>query len=226
MRRVWHLNNYAYIFYRSTVEKILCGHNLGNVLDAGCGSEGSISFLLEQIVGVDVSRRNISQIHKTKQGDFLVASLTYLPFKQEVFDTVICADVLEHLKEKRLVLEEIARAMHANARLIGSTSNLLNPLMLLDSSCSILSKLLAKYVGQNYERNSRLTPRALLKLFRDAGFEVRLSIYGFPPFQPWLYEFSNRKLPWFAHVWIIFDRLTKKKPLNQLKETIVFEAVK
>jgi 2-polyprenyl-3-methyl-5-hydroxy-6-metoxy-1,4-benzoquinol methylase len=221
MKRFWHLGRYRYAFYRFTIEQ--CFRNRRDlVLDAGCGSRGSLQQQVSRLVGVDILRENIRKIRQTKQGDFLVASLTHLPFRPSVFDAVVCVDVLEHIKQKKQVVEEFAKVSRMKANLVGSTTNLLNPFMLFDSFSSYPSKALVKYVGQHYERHSRLTPKSLVRTLSNAGYSLRMSFYGEPPLQPWLYEFSNKKVPWYAHIWILFDRL----PLKFLKEDIVFVAVK
>jgi ubiquinone/menaquinone biosynthesis C-methylase UbiE len=221
----WHLGTYHYIFYRYVVNQVFQRRSSHITLDAGCGDKGSILTSVEHLVGVDISTNNILTICKTKQGDFIVASLTHLPFRPEVFDMTVCVDVLEHVTEKKSVFAEIARVSRQGAHFVGSTSNQLNPLMLLDSLLPSLSKILAKYVGdKNYERHSRLNVGTLPRMMKDAGFDVYLSLFGFPPFQPWVYECSNKKLPWFSSVWILLDKLTNHA--RSLKETMVFEAVK
>lgn len=225
-RFYWHLGNYRYVFYRSVLKACFQKKNSGIVLDAGCGEYASIrDYPIHHLVGIDRNKQNLLKSHAKRKGNYVLADLTYLPFKLDVFDTILLVDVLEHVQKKESCLKELSKVAKLGTRLIGSTTNLLNPLMMLDSLSIIPKQSLIKYIGKDhYDRDSRTTPKTLLYLLRQAGFNVHLSLFGFPPFQPWLYENSDRKLPWYAYIWILLDKLTNH--FRSLKETMVFEAVK
>ncbi len=96
------------------------------VLDLGCGEgrHAITAYLLEAVesVGVDLS---IDDLKTTRQrfGEFArpndctrslvvsVADGARLPFGDNAFDKVICAEVLEHIPDYRGVLREIARVL-------------------------------------------------------------------------------------------------------------------
>ena len=239
-QKFWHLGNYCYVFYRFILEQ-LCQQQFKHpciLLDAGCGPRiSSVSHVPENIfvIGIDISRRNVVESHrKAKEKGygnfgFTVSSITSLPFRPMTFDLTICVDVLEHVQADQKAIEEISWVCKPGAEFIGSTSNLLNPIMMFDSFMpkSVTETLTGKFAGEHYERHSRTNFGKLTQSLDRADFEVcDIRHVGFPPFQPWLYEFSSKKLPWYAYVWIIFDRLTSKKPLNFLKESLVFRALK
>jgi SAM-dependent methyltransferase len=231
IQEFWHLKTYTYVFYRFVVETLLFRKHLPRLLlDAGCGPSGSLLNVPSSVnvVGVNVDRRNILKAHQRGTEDsFVVASLTDLPFKSGIFDSIVCVDVLEHIDAKEKAINEISRISQTNGSFVGSTSNLLNPVLLFDCWAPKLAELLSrKFSGENYERRNRFTPATLAKALKRVGFQVNIVLLGFPPFQPWLYEFSDRKLPWFAYLWIAFDKLTNRNGLKILKETVVFEAVK
>lgn len=205
------------------------------MLDAGCGENGcSLTNVPNHIhiVGVDVNPSNIQKA-KTNSNNhtfrYVLASITNLPFKNEVFNLIVCVDVLEHIQNKQKSLSEIARVSKNGGFLVGSTSNLLNPLMMVDSflpKC-LIQRIVYKFAGTHYKRHSRLTSARLARILHKNNVEINtLELLGFPPFQPWLYEYSNRKPPWFSWLWIAFDKVTGKKPLRQLKNMMVFEAGK
>jgi ubiquinone/menaquinone biosynthesis C-methylase UbiE len=223
-RRYYHMGRYRYIFYGYVLEKLFQSHNSNIVLDAGCGKKGSLLIPIDNLVGVDVLRSNIKYIHKTRQGDFVVASLGNLPFKHQVFDNVICIDVLEHVEKKDQVFKEINRVSQPNASFLGSMSNQLNPFMLLDSWLPILSVTLIKYIGAYYERHSRLNLKTLTNTMRRCGFDIHISFLGHPQFNPWLYEYTNSKVPWYGHLWVLIDKFTDH--IKILKEILIFEATK
>jgi hypothetical protein len=115
------------------------------------------------------------------------------------------------------------------ARLIGSTSNLLNPVLLFDSLAPkiLVKPLTEKFAPGHFERHKRLNLKKFMQLLKEHGFHIQnITLLGFPPFQPWLYHYSKRKIPIYAYLWILFDKITNKNPLNILKEVIIFNSVK
>ena len=240
-QKFWKLNNYFYPFYRFIIEKhffrLLCKKPL-ILLDAGCGPHiCSVSKVPENItaIGLDVSRKNIHLSHKKAKEKgyanfhFVVGSITYLPFKTNIFDISICVDVLEHVPDKDKAIAEISRTCKYGAAFLGSTSNSLNPILFFDSFAprSVVRTLAEKFAPGHYERHRRYSPKKLIQTLQRLGFCVQnIKLLGFPPFQPWLYHYSDRKVPWYAYLWILFDKITNKRPLNFLKEVITFYAIK
>ena len=159
-----------------------------------------------------------------------MASLTQLPFRNECFDLILCCDVSEHVASKQIALNEIGRVCKQCGKLAGSTTNLFNPIMFLDSFLpqKLISVPVRKFSGEgHYERHSRFTPQKLLRSLTKAEFKkCKIELLGFPPFRAAFYEFSEEKLPCFALVWVASDRLTSKGKLRLLKENIIFFAQK
>lgn len=86
-----------------------------NILELGCGEgylihhlEGNYSFA--KCVGIDISHLIIKQAAERCGGAYFTCGSAYeLPFACASFDLVLCMEVLEHLQEPRVVLEEITR---------------------------------------------------------------------------------------------------------------------
>jgi len=234
--KFWRLHTYRYIFYRWIVQK-LCNEKLGGcscfMLDAGCGDCGSSLSVFPKnttFVGVDIKRENLKQSKKiVTDGSFILAILTHLPFIS-TFDLVVCVDVLEHVPQKAQTLREISRVCRANGELVASTTNIFNPLLFIDTyTPRNLARILTSKFSEkaHYERHQRFSSLSFTSCARKAGFtQVKMAVYGFPLFDPWLYHYSKRKTPFYAHLWVLFDRLTSKMPLRLLKETIVLKATK
>lgn len=100
------------------------------VLDLGCGRGRHLHALLTEgrarAVGLDLSfgeveatRNGYALIHGTKQEtlEICVGDVRVLPFADAVFDAVICSEVLEHIRDYRCALHEIARILKPGGRL-------------------------------------------------------------------------------------------------------------
>ena len=80
-------------------------HNAGRVriLDAGCGTGGTLIWLSRlapsaTVVGIDYSPFALTHCRR-RGGGLALASVTDLPFSDNAFDVVICADVIQHLPQ-------------------------------------------------------------------------------------------------------------------------------
>jgi ubiquinone/menaquinone biosynthesis C-methylase UbiE len=72
------------------------------ILDVGCGTGSMLSWLEryadpQRIVGIDLSRHALGFCQERRLRRLAQASITQLPFPDECFDLVTCADVLQHL---------------------------------------------------------------------------------------------------------------------------------
>ena len=78
-------------------------HCKGQILDVGCANGGLLQFLSEEefegYIGVDFDRVRIDEAKCTyPDKQFYVLDAAYgLPFADESFDVVVCADMLEHI---------------------------------------------------------------------------------------------------------------------------------
>lgn len=236
LNKYWHLRPYRYTFYRWIVQK-LCDEKLSScscfMLDAGCGDRGSsISFFHEGtiFIGVDVKRENLLKSKRiVKKGSFILASLTHLPFIS-TFDLVVCVDVLEHVTQKAKTLKEISRVCLPNGEFVASTTNIFNPLLFIDTYLPPkIAKILAALVSKkaHYDRHRRFSSLSFVSSLRENGFaDIRMTMQGFPLFDPWLYNYSNKRIPFYAYIWILFDKITSKTSFRILKETMVVKALK
>ena len=99
----------------------------GRGLDLACGNGRTLGLLTAAaVVGVDFSRRELLIAHKrfVSRVGLVQASATHLPFKDGVFDQVLCAGLLLHMpsEEVRLdVLREMGRVGARPGRLVIAT---------------------------------------------------------------------------------------------------------
>ena len=79
----------------------------GKVLDVGCGSGYLLSKLKSEFLcGMDLSAGAVKEAgNRVKQGHFCVADARSIAFKSNVFDYVVCTEVLEHIEGNDTVRE-------------------------------------------------------------------------------------------------------------------------
>ena len=98
------------------------------VLDVGCGKG---AFVIEAVkvnggyvVGFDVSRddihlaKNVVSKSGIKSVDLLIADARKMPFKDKVFGSEMLLEVLEHIDEDDLVLDEASRVLMNDGHMI------------------------------------------------------------------------------------------------------------
>ena len=104
------------------------------VLDAGCG-EGWISYVVQRegyrVIACDLSKGQLLKARDLfKKGEenipLILSSVTHLPFKQECYDSVICLDVIEHIPDMKLALDECHRVLKRGGQLCISVPGLLH----------------------------------------------------------------------------------------------------
>ena len=116
LQRMWHTRKLKMVGKLMGAEKNMPK----NVLDVGCASgwflsELALRYPKASYVGVDVHKKAIDYGKKRyKNLKLICADAHTLPFPNESFDVVICAEVLEHVKNPQKVLREIKRVLTSN----------------------------------------------------------------------------------------------------------------
>lgn len=86
------------------------------VLDLGSGTGYFAEEMCEEhatALCLDISLENLLSIKKRHLDNvcLIQAEGEKLPFKDESFDSILCSEVIEHIREDRVVLQEIARIL-------------------------------------------------------------------------------------------------------------------
>ena len=95
------------------------------LLDAGCGAGRNIQYLMQagvEVYGADTSSEAIAKVQRMaaelaptlSPKNFVVADVAALPFKDEIFDVVICSAVLHFAKSEehfRSMAHELLRVL-------------------------------------------------------------------------------------------------------------------
>jgi len=89
----------------------------GKVLDVGCGIGDFLTFRGANTVGIDINPLNVNYCKNNGQEAFLIEGNGY-PFNEQSFDSVILDNVLEHLTEPEITLNEISRVLKAKGTLV------------------------------------------------------------------------------------------------------------
>lgn len=95
------------------------------ILELGCGNGKTLEALLsmsDSVVAIDHSRSCLdicSKMKKLRQGVLVQADIQYLPFRDGVFDAVICHHILEHLyeEERENAARDISRIISPSGKL-------------------------------------------------------------------------------------------------------------
>ena len=191
----------------------------------GAAKDQDISLFSNNInfVAVDILRRNVKASKLLeKRHNYLVANLNNLPFREDIFDGVLCVDVIEHVDNKIAVFDEFARVTRKSGFFVGCSSNIINPILWLDAkSPKIMKPLADKFSPGSYERHSRFSPSGLDEALIKTGFVLSgLFFLGSPPFS------NKRSNIWLSSVWIVFHKLSKIKPILYLREELVWMSIR
>ncbi len=163
-----------------TVEPELLGVKDGDItLDAGCGN-GRHSWEVcnknhSQIVAFDIDtvcvKKNkymLDSLREQKgiEGNYhlIIANVTKLPFKDGIFNKIICSEVLEHIPEDKSAVEELIRVLSKDGAIGISVPHYLTE--------SICWKLSGDYYGFPGGHIRKYKTRELLDLANGAGLSV------------------------------------------------------
>lgn len=168
------------------VHKML-SFSLGKTLEAGCGI-GLYSFYLQKksscLTALDVNEVQLKILknafrRRNFRSHFLLASLPFLCFKDHTFDTVVCTEVLEHVKEDLTSLQEMRRILKPEGKLLLSCPVPPSPFEENHST----AKEPHEHVREGYTREQ------LLAITKKAGFEVIKLEYCFLFFSRVAFQF-------------------------------------
>ena len=111
----------------------LRSHDGSLVLDVGCGVGQVVDRLARDgstAIGVDISPIGIKTYAMRKriqQASFIVATCYKMPFRDNVFNSVGCLGVLEHLDNPELCMQEMTRVTMHYGKVVIASPNLLCP---------------------------------------------------------------------------------------------------
>jgi dolichol-phosphate mannosyltransferase len=137
-----------------------------SVLDIGCGSS-RIILDLPEAVGMDVLQPKLRWL-QPRHDKLVRASCFSLPFKDESFDVVINSEVIEHVPDDPVIMEEMWRVLRPGGKLILGTPDYSRRLWIL------LEWIYGKILPGAYahEHITHYTYEGLRKRLEERGFKV------------------------------------------------------
>lgn len=113
------LRTHPAILLERTLSHILSMPKGSRLLDVGCAEGSTFAWLIAEYekylsyYGVDLSRFQIARAAKKqlKGADFLVGNVENLSFKDGTFDCVLASQIVEHVPDEQVVLQEISRVL-------------------------------------------------------------------------------------------------------------------
>lgn len=147
----------------------------GRILDVGCGS-GRLGAALQarqecDVVGIEMDGRAASNARQVL-ADVVEADIERgeVVFAEERFDCVVCADVLEHLRDPAAVLRNVRRWLAPDGSLVLSVPNVRNHTVIQSLLAGNWTYESAGLLDEDHVRF--FTRRELEKLLFRCGFEI------------------------------------------------------
>lgn len=136
--RRW-LHRLRYTWLKKTLDRY-CSKRPHLAIDLGTGIGTYLPCLAEKydwVIGLDINPAFLEEGKNTlsrKEIVLINGDARFLPLRNDCADLVVCSEVLEHIKEARLCLQEIHRILKPGGRLLLSTPQ---PFSLLELTARI-----------------------------------------------------------------------------------------
>ncbi len=182
----------------------------GDLLELGCGEGRGIrelAPLAEKYAAIDKIGEVIDQLsadfpeHEFRQGHF-----PPMPYEDDSFDTIVSFQVIEHIKNDHLFLQEIARILKPGGTALISTPNIKmtlsrNPWHIREYTADQLADVASKYFSEvdmqgvagsekvmAYHEENRASVQRIMKYdIFDLQYRLPAALLRIP------YEFLNRR---------------------------------
>lgn len=107
---------------QALIKNLLLKENPRNILDMGCGTGETLTFLKTifpkaKLTGVDVSSQAVKYT-KNRGHEAKMADALHLPFADKIFDAVLLLDVVEHIEDDTGVVKEAKRVLKSGGIII------------------------------------------------------------------------------------------------------------
>lgn len=184
-------NAYCWIKKGNITQELARGSS--RILDVGCGW-GRELIRLGNAIGIDICLPFLRTAKSYLNNDVILASATSLPFKEDVFDSLVVSEVIEHLEKRGRAMIEAVRVLRDRGIMVLQTPN----------SRWTRQRLVAEKYGHVHE----FDPEELFRFLTCFGFRD-IQRYGSTiPYIPSGSRFSTlNKNSVFFRLWKLLDRL-------------------
>lgn len=200
--------------------KELVGKNK-KVLDLGCGPGQHsllIAKLVKKVVGVDKDKRSLeiakkdAEIKEIKNIEFREANVEKkLPFRDYFFDSVICIDILEHVRGRQGFLRDVKRLMKKGAVILVVIPN-------KDTEWKKLERRYGVESVSDPDHKIEYTRESIQEELKKAGFKVKeVEPIGYDtPFVGFIDLVGGISLSLYKSLLSWKARQAQKKPWNSI----------
>jgi SAM-dependent methyltransferase/DNA-directed RNA polymerase subunit RPC12/RpoP len=182
-------------------------HDRATILDAGCGN-GLFwqKFLAPRpVVGIDYSLA-MCELAEARGMTAYQADIQRLPFADEQFDLVYCAEIIQYIADFPALLREFARVCRSGGRVVVSTINRTSVLQLG------VRKIRSAFPRQDMPHSFRYFRRTADDIAGSAdGLPLTVKTVAWTHFPiPWLHRAKSptRPMDWLA--WNVFVDFVKR----------------
>ncbi len=98
----------------------------GSVLDVGCGTGTLADYYKKDYLGIDISKVAIdfAKEKRRETANFFCSDLSdFILSSKKKYDTVVFAEILEHISDDSFIFDNIEKITHSNSRIIVSVPN-------------------------------------------------------------------------------------------------------
>lgn len=131
---------YAYLPFIYALKKVIFKDF--RILDVGCADGPflpTLNYYAKSIVATDINKELIERSHyitrnilfNSKRINLMASDGLALPFRNESFNIIFCLEVLEHVNNPRLVIEEIYRILKKDGTFISTIPVEIGPSLLM-----------------------------------------------------------------------------------------------
>lgn len=106
------------IYKKYFLHKFLLKYSGKDFLDIGCGIGSFLFSGSEKALGLDVNEYNVNYINKNGLKAKLIPDTGIFPISDRSYESIVCDQVLEHIKDPTLFLNEINRVIKTPGKLI------------------------------------------------------------------------------------------------------------
>lgn len=140
----------AWDYCNEELHKFLDLRQKGIILDLGSGDGGRSKFFREQgfnVIAVDIDKKRFF-CDNYNSIECLVCDAQYLPFKCNVFDTILCVEILEHLEQPERCVKEVFSVLKNGKKVLWTTPCLNMPILR-----NIITSLYRKLIRRTAEEH-------------------------------------------------------------------------